>query len=253
MLHNRRTCPLFFALVGVVSTCQAQVMTQMVRDVHYNGVYGAGGDSHTPSGSLNATNFVNTDSQHLFYTGSTSGSLSGDPYTAGADCDLTNRFTVFGSLPGVFSGISASAVTTASTFATGPATSFMHCSNPGNRMEFDFTLSSTTAYAFSGFIDQGGVPGNVFELITLQRFNGFNWENIFFSPFDIVGGEGSFNTSGSLIASDYRIISSIDADPGPNEVKMSSYNYNFQMVPEPMTLLVLIPGLAILALRKRRS
>ena len=216
-MNFRRFASSFFAAIGFASACHAQVMTQMVRDVHYNGVFGAGGDSHTPAGSLNATNFLNTDSQHLFFTDSTSGNLSGDPYTAGVTCDISNGFTVTGALPGLFTRITAFGVTTASTFATGPGTAIMHCSNPGNRQEFDFTLNNSTSYSFSGMIDQGGTPGNTFELITLQRFNGFNWENIFFSPFDISGGEGTFSTSGTLIASDYRIISSIDADPGRNE------------------------------------
>ena len=248
----KKLLPLLAVAFGATALAHSQTMVSMTRDLNYNGVYGAGADTQVPSNAANAITMVNIDTLHLDFSGSTSGTLpGGSPYAGSAGCNLDNRFTVGGSLPS-FTSIVASGASFASATSSGGGVGVMHCSNPGNKQLFQFQTSGAIDYTFNGAIDQGGAPGNVFEYVSLQRFDGFTWANVFFSPFGIPGGEGSFSTAGTLLAGDYRLIGLIQAESGTNSSQSSSYNFAFNVVPEPVSTILLVPGLALLARRRRR-
>lgn len=241
-------CAFGFVLAGMG---QAQTLISRNSTQNYTYVYGAGGDSHSDSFLDIDTNLVASDGMSHNFFGATSGSLPGiGPYTAEAGIDLAHSYTVAGPLTG-FESISAMSNTSVHVAETN-AVAQMLSGSPGNGLVFEFTLASPVDYHFSGFVLSSPSEVGAGNYVALQRFDSIVWQQVHNSLF-LPGQEGSFDYTGTLTPGLYRLTSANSINGFGTEDLSSEYAYNFQAVPEPLTMLVLVPGLAYLTRKRKKS
>lgn len=227
-----RTCLFAFsaAIIAIVSgPAHGQILTSRSSTLKYNYVYGAGPDGHVGSDLIVDTELLVSDIESTGFSGSTSGSLPGDPpspYSAGVSVDLLHDYAIGGPLT-AFHSITASASTQVSAAASGVGSATMHADNPGNEILFNFTVDSPRDYHLFGNLVHPAP--NAFSYIALQRFNGFNWVYVFWSAF-LPNGQGSFDLTGTLSPGEYRINSALSLAAGANESWTATYQYEFNLI-----------------------
>ncbi|HLO96949.1 MAG TPA: hypothetical protein VK171_00025 [Fimbriimonas sp.] len=241
-------CALGFVLAGF---SQAQMLTSRTSTQTYTYVYGAGGDSHTDNFSEVDTTLVNSDGMFNDFNGSTSGVLpGGTPYSTEVWVDLAQAYSITGPLSSFESIIVES--NSSAQAANFNGTSQMMTTNPGNGLIFEFTVSSPLDYRFSGGITSSPSEVGAGNFIALQRWDGIVWQQVHNSLF-LPGQQGSFDYNGTLSSGQYRLTSANALVAFDNEAVTSVYSYEFQAVPEPLTMLALAPGLAYLARKRKKS
>lgn len=237
-------------MIAVASLAQAQNITSRKGEMSYTYVYGAGGDSHSDSYSNVKTAILGSDFDDAFFTGSTSGVLpGGTPYAAGVGTNQHYEYAVTGPTSS-FSSISASGSTTVTTTTSGAGTAQMLSSNPGNEQVIEFTLDSSVDYTLSGMIETSLTNAGTANYVDLRRFDGITWQIVYTSIF-LPNQQGTIASAGTLTAGQYRLGSGIALNAFGNQNESGSYNYQFDVVPEPATCLLAIPALALL--RKKRK
>ncbi len=210
------------AAAVITSTTSAQVFTARSSTLNFNYVYGAGGDTHTGNSFRNPQTLLLTDSDAMSFLNSTGGVLpNGEPYGAGAAANLSYQYSISGSSTEIQS-ISASASSQVYTGASGAGSAVMHSANPGNEIALSFTVTRPIDFHLTGTIS---LPfPSAFSYVALQRFNGFNWEYVFYSAF-LPSGQGPFDIAGTLVPSQYRIQSVMSISAGANDNFTSSCSY----------------------------
>ncbi len=231
----------------------AQNITGRNSQLNYNYVYGGGGDSNVDSvNDLYST--LNLGDMHSNgYTGSTSGVLpGGTPYAASVYSELNQMYSINGTLSN-FTGITASATTRVTTSSSGAGTALMNSSNQGNSLTFFFTVGSASVdYTLTGNVTVPPSEAGFATHVTLQKFDGITWQMVYTSIF-LPGSQGTVNSSGTLLSGDYRMVSEVALNSFGNEDWIGSYNYDLQVVPEPVTMFAIAPALMLLARRKRKN
>ncbi|MBS0197911.1 MAG: hypothetical protein JSR77_14240 [Planctomycetes bacterium] len=214
------------ALGLLTSSAAAQALSGRSSTLNFNYVYGAGGDTHSGNDSRSRSSLLATDFDDMHFSGSTSGVLPGDhPYYGGVLVDLHHTYEIMGS-PAEMESISASASTQVVAGVSGAGSAVMHAVNPGNEITLSFTVQSPVAFRLHGSI---ALPGaSPFSYVALQRFNGFNWEYVFYSAF-LPNGQGPFDLSGTLVPSEYRISGVLSISAGANENYTAGYNYALEV------------------------
>lgn len=232
-----------------LATAQAQVLTQRSSDLNFNYVYGAGGtvfqDTHTDAG----TSVVSSGSHSISHSDQAQGILNGNPWSAGMAANVQHQFQVTGPLDN-FRRIQASGSSYLSSHAASPGLSSAWSSSPGNRLIHYFTLSEATDYSLKGNIAfSNGVSTQT--TVSLQRWDGIVWQHTYATWMHLPGGQGAFETSGTLNPGEYRVFSGLSMNVSSNVTHQASYDYDFQVVPEPATLALALP--ALLALNRKRK
>lgn len=196
--------------------------------MNYNFVYGAGGDTHTGGDLFEQFDLVSTDADGLEHTGSTSGTLPGEPpspYTAGVNCDLDQSFTITGPLNN-FTNITTTNFTHVDSAASGVGVALMNSTNPGNLIQFEFSTQRARRYALLGTVT-GSVnyPGEV----TLRRWDGVTWQIVHTSIF-LANGLGILNGGGTIPPGQYRLISATGIN-SQNMWRSANANASLDMLP----------------------
>lgn len=239
-------------LATCIQVAQAQSIVGRASELNFNGVYGFGGDTNTPSGSVIDSALLLTDNESLGFTGSTSGIGPGNlAYAAGVEVALNHTYAITGSLAS-FSSITASATTHVGSSQSGVGLGQMLATNPGNGLEIYFDFAAATDYHFFGNVTTPATEVGIAQRVTLQKFDGIVWQNVF-NSWTLPGQVGDFDVSGTLTSGNYRIISNTGLNVTGNEVQDSSYSYTFQAVPEPATMLLVAPALLAFARKKRKT
>ncbi|MEQ1932592.1 MAG: PEP-CTERM sorting domain-containing protein [Fimbriimonadaceae bacterium] len=248
----------YFALSAtalIVCDGNTQTITSRFSHLNYNAVYGGGGDAFTPSDSIEDTGLVAADSEALAFADSKAGFILGDPnrpWNASVETDLSHSYAITGSLSN-FSRIVSSGRSMVAAAAGGEGLALMNSGNPGNVLQFEFTLTSSTTARLRGAFNLNPDGQNLAGEVALQRFDGIVWQYQFTTLF-LPGQEGAFDETFNLSAGMYRLTggASGNAFHGVRPIQDNDWNYDFQAVPEPATMAALGLGIAAL-LRRRRA
>lgn len=249
-ISRKLSCRLGFgamALAGFASAANAQLnMTSRLSIQHFVYVHGGGPDVHTADVTNTANDLLSADAMQTTAFDSTAGEWFTHTWATSVFVDDYQDYSIDGPLDAA-TRISSSMYTNLWTTGTGDIpTAGIQTTNPGNDIEFHFTVDHTQDYQLSGSIFGGS---SAFSYVALQRFNGFNWESLFLS-FANPGPDITWDTTGSLFAGyDYRLIGTLDDAVGMNESHGKNLSYQFSVVPEPTTFAVI--GLGLVALRRR--
>lgn len=244
------------ALAGLAFAClapsvDAQTITSRHSKLNWVGVYGAGGDTHTPNSTLEDFAILNSDSEHQGFTGSTSGLLPGDqPYAGAISIDQDQSYSIAGPLS-QFTSMTAFADTEVTASASGLGSALMDSSTPGNGLTIEFTVAGTVDFTLTGEISfSAGSPKSGW--VALQFWDGIVWQNGIFNSNFLPGSEGAFVDSGTLGPGLYRMDSYMARRAFQNQIETGFYNYNLTLVPEPASMGVLLAGVAMVVRRRRK-
>ena len=261
MIRSKRCLSVVAGMVLVCSphTVFGQQLVSRSSTADVSATYGGGGDVSTPNGSASNTSLVLSDSLALSYSDSRNGFINNDPgrpWSASVSSSTAHGYTVSGSLAN-FSEISASGGTTVAAAAGGEGLATI---SSGSALELRFTLANATDMRLVGSVSLIPDGQNLASYVTLQRFDGFAWANVFNSLF-LPGQEGTFDNSFNLLSGDYRIIGSSSGNAyfgvRPSQDNAWNYRLQAQAVPEPGTAALLamsaVGGLKRLRARRRSS
>jgi|GEM_PF-4781204 len=237
------------ALVAVVSA-QAQNLTARSSTQNYTYVFGAGGNVNNDTYLEEDFVLEASDGMSHSYSDSTSGTLPGGvQYTAGVGIQMSQAYSVIGSLTN-FSQIIAESSSSAYTETVNGSAQVLSA-NPGNGLVLNFDLANQVDYRFRGSILSSPSEVGIGNLVALQRYDGITWQQVHTTIF-LPGQQGSFDYTGTLNSGQYRLLSSNAVTISGNNAVSSDYSYNFEVVPEPVTMFALAPALMFLA-RKRKK
>lgn len=238
---------------SLASLASAQTLVGRTSNLNYAYVYGAGGDSHSGNDTLTDTSVVSSDSETLGFSGSTSGSLSGNPYFASVNGMMDHAYVLFGSVA-AFSGLQVEQGTSAETVATGVGLAQFLSGAPGNELVLEFTIGADTNYHLFGFLAIDPQNAGAGNYVALQRWDGIVWQNLY-TTFSLSGQQGSIESTGVLTSGLYRTRSVVGVSAFGSETESSTTFYQLEMssVPEPVTLILLAPALALGARLRRRT
>lgn len=242
---------LLVASAGVAASAAAQNLTLRSSDARFNAVYGGGGDTFTPNGTAGSSALESASSIALAFADSRSGFILDDPnrpWGASVSSASGHSFAVTGPLDS-FSKIVASGSTGVTASSSGEGLANIISSED---LELRFSLTSTKLMRLRGAVNLNPDGQNLAGQVALQKFDGIVWGQVFNSWF-LPGQEGSFDNTYNLTAGDYRILgnSSGNAFHRVRPSQDNDWNYELEVVPEPLTLLAL--GVGALGLMRRRN
>lgn len=248
------------ALVAVLASAASltfsQNLTSRLSTLNYQATYGGGGDTFTPSESAVDNELLTFDTDTMAFSDSRSGFILGDPGRPwGADVSVSafNSYITEGPLDN-FTRILAQGRVRVEAASSGEGLANMTAVNPGSELKFEFSLASAKQASLEGYVSLAPDGQTLHVGVALQRFDGIVWANVFNSAF-LPGEEGTFNNVYNLSAGNYRLVSyaSGNAFHGVRPFQDNSWNYDFQVVPEPGTMSALALGLAAVARRRKRG
>ncbi len=236
------------------SASGAAVITSRQSNLNYGATYGAGGDAFTPTDSRFDDALLSTDSESLQFSDFRQGSLPGDPprpWSAGVSAAIGHQYDITGSLPS-FSRIRSSGQATLQAGTSGFGLATIAAVNPGNSLEFAFSLSENVPASLSGEINLTPDGQNLAAGVELRRFDGFTWVIVFSSLF-LPGQEGAFNQNLELQSGSYRLTSWAGgtAFAGVTDTATNSWSCDLQIIPAPSAAVLLGFGGLLLAKRRR--
>lgn len=238
------------ALVAVPALSSAQSIVSRSTFMEFDALYGGGPDSWDPSGSVNKSNMVLSDSSTLQFSDERAGTFPLD-WTAGVSFDMLQTHAITGLLSN-FHTISGSMRSTNTTYATGIGTAGI----PGVQEQIiGFEISQPTNYRLEGsiFYPNGGTFRR--SIVELQYQFVWGWSNIWSTALPDLGWDASFDFTGLMEPGNYRIRNFAELQREPNATFVANNDYtltNLDAVPEPASMLGLGAGLAALAARRRR-
>ena len=107
-------------------------------------------------------------------------------------------------------------------------------------------------YTFTGNLTRDPDVIATGNSVDLQRWDGIVWQNVagtlFLSDF-----QGDFDDAGTLSAGLYRLRARMGMNASPNQSLHGTYNYDFQVVPEPATMALAAPLLLVLKRRRKKA
>lgn len=166
-------------------------------------------------------------------------------WTGTATWNVTQSYSISGSL--------ASATKLESSGSINLGISSVGCTaevdslNPGNAFTVDIALSSAQALTFKGTL-ASELPAN---LVTSQMY-GYFWNGSSWQTFLVKFPNSTWDETLNLNAGLYRFVTFSTAKASGNDSKTASWNYSIEAVPEPATMLLLAPAVAMLRRRKSR-
>lgn len=243
-------------LAVLTTAAQAQTLTSRFSQQNFNATYGGGATVFTPNANVPDSTLVASDLEFQQFNDSQNGFINNDPnrpWSATVALEQTHSYSVTGPLSN-FTSIAASGQTFVAAAASGEGLATMVAANQGNTLELYFTLTSSTLANLRGNVSLVPDGQNLSAYVTLQKFDGIVWQNIFNSLF-LPGQEGTFNNNYNLASGSYRIIglSAGNAFAGVRPSQTNTWNYNLQVVPEPGTMAALGLGALALVRRKRKA
>lgn len=243
----------FGVSVVLASSSFGQTMTARSSVLSYQAVYGGGGEAYTPSDMQAWSDLLPGDDRSLTFNDARSGFINQDPnrpWSASVGLSMSQQYAITGPT-GQFSRIVASGQTQVSASASGEGLANMIAANPGNALEFYFSIASSLPAQLTGAVALNPDGQTLSGSVALQRFDGIVWANIFNSLF-LPGQEGAFDQALMLAPGQYRIIAgaSGNAFAGVRPSQTNSWSYDFQLIPSPGTASLFAVG--GLAMRRRR-
>lgn len=237
-------------------TLHAQTLTSRLSTLNYQATYGGGGDASSPSDTVTDGELLSSDSSELNFVDSRAGFINNNPerpWGASVSVALSHAYSVTGPLD-AFTRIQASGSADLSAASSGEGLASMISSNPGNSLELRFTLTAPTTGTLSGQVELTPDGQNLAAFVTLQRFDGIVWANIFNSLF-LSGQEGIFDQPLSLTAGEYRVIGTTGGNVFHNvrPSQTNTWSYDLRLVPTPGAALALALGCATTSTRRRRE
>lgn len=243
-------------LLGVAGTSSgAAVLTSRLSSLNYSATYGGGGDVFTPSDSRTDPALLASDAESMQFADFQQGALPGDPirpWSAGVSTLFSHEYAVTGPMSG-FSRIVSSGSTHVQAGASGAGLATIGVQNPGNSLEFAFSLGESAPATLAGEVSLTPDGQNLAAAVELRRFDGFTWAIVFTTLF-FPGQEGAFNQAMMLDAGDYRLTAWAggNAFAGVRPEQTNTWSYDLQIIPAPGALAALVVGL-IPAARRRRA
>lgn len=228
----------------------AQTLVGRTSNQRYSYVYGASIFTVSDTVENTLTSILDSDGMTSHYDGVNTGIAPGNlPFDTSVELDMDHQYTLVGNTS-QFSGIYVHGGSGSETFASGAiagaGTTLV------NRLTLEFDLDSETDYNFIGNFELSNISPNALNYVSLQRFNGIVWTTEYTSLW-LPGQVGGFDVSGTLDAGLYRIDSQISIAAGSNEVVAGAFDYNFQAVPEPITMFAIAPTLMLIARKRKRK
>lgn len=242
--------------LAAVSSVEAQSLNSRLSRQEFAAVYGGGEETSTASDLGTWGELDLSDSRLMTYAGSREGFILEDPARPffGAVTLLNSHgYSITGPLS-QFTRIEASGVTESMAEAAGEGTALMQVGSLGNRLEFQFSVSSTLSANLSGSVTLAAGGSFLSGWVTLQRFDGIVWAPVFDSLY-LPGQQGVFNVDLELVAGEYRLIGDSNATafasfPIASDTVENSWSYDLTIVPAPASAIVLATG-GLLRRRRR--
>lgn len=255
---GRTTVGLGMGAVALIaaSPAHAQTLTSRFSQQNYQSTYGGGGDVWSPTDSVTNGALLAADDESFAMSDTRNGFIVNDPnrpWGASVGFQAVHGYQVTGPLAS-FSRIRASGSTTLTATSSGEGVALMISANPGNTLELYFSLTSASLARLSGEVSLNPDGQNLAAQVTLQRFDGIVWQNVFNSLF-LSGQEGVFDNDYDLTPGSYRIVG-LSAGNAFHQTRThltNGWSYDLQIVPEPATVLALGTGVLALIRRRRRA
>ena len=215
------------ACLLLMSGAQAQInVSSRQSTIRYGWVHGGGPDVHSGEVTNIYTDLLGADLQGAVFSDATAGEWSGHTWDTSVHCEISSAYSFTG-VAGYSSRIQDAQSTLVESTAGGDiGLASMQSNNPGNENVFYFRAVKPSDFHLTGSIVGGS---SAFTHVTLQRFNGFNWDNLFLS-FMINGTDIVWDVQGTLTpGSDYRLISAIDNSVGGTDSHLKTMDYDFRV------------------------
>ena len=238
----------FLSLAVMGSAAQAQfAVTSRLSETQAHYLIGYAGDIGQNNYTNNENDLLLSDSTALVGSQTVSGFYppTNNNWTGTASWNVTQSYSISGSL--------ASATKLESSGSINLGISSVGCTaevdslNPGNAFTVDIALASAQALTFKGTL-ASELPAN---LVTSQMY-GYFWTGSNWQTFLVKFPNSTWDESLNLNAGLYRFVTFSTAKASGNESKTASWNYSIEAVPEPATMLLLAPAVAMLRRRKSR-
>lgn len=230
-------------LAGVASISSANfIVTARSSDAAWDYLYGYGPDSGSDTDNYSNSTPLTSDSILLTDTASGSGEYLGHEWSVEVGWSTGHSYTIGGSLASATS-ISSQGGTSTDSW-TGGATSTVGASTA---LTVDFTVTDPTDFLLTGDLSRvGPINRNNATLYVYGDF-GIGYQAIFVSE-----SNNPVNWSGTFSPANYRIIAFAASRADGEEISSANWNFNLQSVPEPVTMVALLPALVALSRRRRK-
>lgn len=215
------------ACLVLSSGASAQIaLTSRTSTIRYGWVHGGGPDVHSGDVLNTYTDLLVSDVQGANFSDATAGQWFDHSWDTSVHCLIGSGYVVTGPL-GSATRLQNAQSTLVEAMASGDiGVASMQSNNPGNENQFTFRAVRPSEYHLTGSIVGGS---SAFTYLTLQRFNGFNWDTMFVS-YSIQGSDIVWDVQGTLIPGvDYRLISAIDNSANANTSHLKTLDYDFKV------------------------